>query len=164
MEINKEIKEDLQRFENLIKMINFDYTQFFAGNIKHPPVVHEREANAIIKKYNMHQIINTTLRFKFNNLVARYLTFREKWKRKMLEFEGVKKPSTPPTAKAGSSKSSFKKSYQMELNKLPSHYNKEKIKQIIESKIVEYENQGYKNIDVKIEILNGKPKLKIKPV
>jgi hypothetical protein len=90
MEINKEIKEDLQRFENLIKMINFDYTQFFAGNIKHPPVVHEREANAIIKKYNMHQIINTTLRFKFNKLVARYLTFREKWKRKMLEFEGVK--------------------------------------------------------------------------
>jgi hypothetical protein len=166
MEIN-DIKEDLQRFENLIKMINFDYTQFFAGNIKHPPLVHEREANALIKKYNMHQITNTTLRFKFNNLVARYLTFREKWKRKMMEFEGIKKPSINKTSfsnTSNSKKPSMKISYQNELNKLPEQYNKEKIKQVIENKILEYENKGYKNIDVKIDIVNGKPKLKIKPV
>jgi hypothetical protein len=161
MEIN-EIKDDLQRFENLVKMINFDYTQFFAGNIKHPPLVHEREAKALIRKYNMQQITNTTMRFKFNNLVARYLTFQEKWRRKMMEFEGVKKTSTVKNTVSASSEKK-KILYENELKKLPKSYNREKIKQLIDNKILELENKGYKNINVKIDMIDGKPKLKIGP-
>lgn len=53
---SKEIKDDLDRFENLIKMINFDYERFFAKVLKHPPIVYEREVNKIIAKYNLNQI------------------------------------------------------------------------------------------------------------
>lgn len=165
MEI-KDIKEDLQHFENLVKMINFEYTQFFAGNIKHPPLVHEREVNKMMRKYNLHQITNSTLRFKFNNLVARYLTFKEKWRRKMMEFEGVKKSTTKPMGGTSSSTSAVESpgaSYNSELDKLPSQYNRDKIQMVIESKIDELEKKGYKDIDVKIDIEAGKPKLRIKP-
>jgi len=78
----KEIKDDLERFDNLIKMINFDYERFFAKILKNPPIVYEREINKLINKYNINTIQNVTLRFKFNNLVAKYLTFREKWNKK----------------------------------------------------------------------------------
>lgn len=161
-----DIKDDLQHFENLIKMINFDYTQFFAGNIKHPPLVHEREVNKLMRKYNLHQITNSTMRFKFNNLVARYLTFKEKWRRKMMEFEGHKKTVGKKTgfdSAAAQEKPSKGSGYLDELNKLPTQYNKDKIKMMIESKIDEFQKKGYKDVDVKIDISEGKPKLRIKP-
>jgi hypothetical protein len=162
MEI-KEISDDLRDFENLIKAINFEYSQYFSGNIKHPPIVHERKVNKIIKKYNLHQITNSSLRFKFNNLVARYLTFKEKWRRKMLEFEGVKKPVYEINHFKDESENIKDITYYDELDKLPSSYNRDKILSLIESKKIEFENKGYKNIDVKIDMSTGKPKLKIRP-
>ncbi len=166
MEI-KEISEELQQFENLIKMINFEYNQYFTGNIKHPPIVHERTVNKIIRKYNIHQITNSTLRFKFNNLVAKYLTFKERWRRKMLEFEGVKKSYIKKEIETNTENYDFensnKLSYENELNKLPANYNRKKIISLIESKRIELENKGYKNIEIKIDMSNGKPRLKIRP-
>ncbi|MCX8084800.1 MAG: hypothetical protein N3C60_07775 [Calditerrivibrio sp.] len=163
----KEIKDDLERFENLIKMINFDYERFFAKVLKHPPVVYEREVNKIIAKYNLNQITNTTLRFKFNNLVARYLTFRDKWNKKMLEYEGLKK--TPIEFKKiieEIEKPELQKTYDFsdQLTKLPDHINKAKIQEIILDKIKQYQSNGYNHFDVKIEIEEGKPKLRIKPI
>lgn len=154
----------MQTFENLVKKINFEYTQYFAGNVKHPPLIQEREINKFIRKYNMHQITNSTLRFRFNNLVARHLTFKEKWRRKMMEFEGHKKTLNHAGYSGVVEEKNIKiPSYMEELAKLPAQYSKEKIQSIIESKIIEFEKKGYKNVDVKIDIFEGKPKLRIKP-
>lgn len=155
----KEVKEDLDRFENLIKMINFDYTQFFAGNKKHPPLVYEREVNKLIRKYNINQLTNTTMRFRFNNLVARYITFREKWSRKMMEHEGTKKPPTEKKRVGGQAKPF----YQSELEKIPEKYDKSKVADIIESKVSNLKSRGYKNVDVNIDLKDGKVKLKVRP-
>ncbi len=160
MEI-KEVTDDLQQFENLIKMINFEYSQYFTGNIKNPPIVHERNVNKIIRKYNLQQITNSSLRFKFNNLVARYLTFKERWRRKMLEFEGAKKHFIDK--KTNIEKNTNTVSYEKELDKLPANYNKDKIIEIIETKKMELENKGYKDIAINIDMSTGKPKLKIRP-
>jgi hypothetical protein len=154
----KEVKEDLDRLENLIKMINFDYNQYFAGNKQYPPLVYEREANKLIRKYNITQLTNTTLRFRFNNLVARYVTFREKWKRKMMEFEGVKK-AVPKKVIANKNKPF----YQKELDKIPDKYDKTKVVDLIESKIDNFKSKGYNNVDVNIELNEGKIKLKVRP-
>lgn len=156
---SKEVKEDLDRFENLIKMINFEYTQFFLGNKQHPPLVYEREINKLIKKYNITQLSNTTLRFRFNNLVARYITFREKWSRKMMEHEGTKKP---PTEKQNI-QDKTQPFYQKELDKIPEKYDKSKVVDAIESKIDKLKNNGYDNVYVNIDMKNGKIKLKIRP-
>jgi hypothetical protein len=163
---SKEIKDDLDRFENLIKMINFDYERFFAKVLKHPPIVYEREVNKIIAKYNLNQITNTTLRFRFNNLVARYLTFRDKWNKKMLEFEGVKKrvEEIKKSLDEVSSIQENKPFFSDELQKLPENINKSKIEALILSKIEEFKQKGFDEVDVKIDIENGKPKLKIRPV
>lgn len=163
---SKEIKDDLDRFENLIKMINFDYERFFAKIIKHPPLVYEREVNKIIAKYNLNSINNTTLRFKFNNLVARYLTFRDKWNKKMMEYEGVKKSiisKLDEIKEMVDENVQTKIDYSKELEKLPTNINKDKIAKIIEDKIKEYRSKGIENLDIQINIVDNKPKLIIKP-
>ncbi|MEF3254567.1 MAG: hypothetical protein K6348_03230 [Deferribacterales bacterium] len=163
---SKEIKDDLDRFENLIKMINFDYERFFAKIIKHPPLVYVREVNKIIAKYNLNSINNTTLRFKFNNLVARYLTFRDKWNKKMMEYEGVKKSiisKLDEIKEMVDENVQTKIDYSKELEKLPTNINKDKIAKIIEDKIKEYRSKGIENLDIQINIVDNKPKLIIKP-
>ncbi|MGC8925540.1 MAG: hypothetical protein ACP5LO_05890 [Calditerrivibrio sp.] len=163
---SKEIKDDLDKFENLIKMINFDYERFFAKLLKHPPIVYEREVNKLIAKYNLNQITNTTLRFRFNNLVARYLTFRDKWNKKMLEYEGVKKSAADILKRFEEVKDTDMGGhfFAEELKKLPENINRDKIEALILSKIDEFKQKGYKDIDVKIDIEEGKPKLRIRPI
>ncbi|BAI80110.1 hypothetical protein DEFDS_0629 [Deferribacter desulfuricans SSM1] len=166
MEI-REIQEDLEKFENLIKMYNFEFNNYFLGNMKFPPVVREREINKIIKKYNINQITNPTLRFKFNNLVARFLTYRERWNKKMMELEGVKKS---PVKTLGYLNIESDNGYNVdidnriekELEKLPDSYNKEGIRKMIMKKIETMKKNGVKDIDLKIEHVNGKPKLLIR--
>ncbi|MGA1845939.1 hypothetical protein [Deferribacter abyssi] len=167
MEI-KEIQEDLEKFESLIKSFNFEYSNFFAGNIKHPPIVKEREINKIIRKYNLYQITNPTLRFRFNNLVARFLTYREKWNRKMMEIEGIKRNYIKrgyldDETKTYKMESDTNTKIDKELEKLSDSYNKEKIKQIINKKVKEMQAKGFKDFEIKINIVNGKPKLLIRP-
>lgn len=154
----KSVKEDMERFENLIKMINFEYNQFFAGNKQHPPKIYEREINKLINKYNLNQITNTTLRFKFNNLIARYITFRDKWQKKLREIEDSR--VSTPTGTANKSSAPF---YQNELDKIPDKYDKSKVVDIIESKIQNYRSKGFENVDVNIRLDDGKLKLKVKP-
>ncbi|MBZ4672766.1 MAG: hypothetical protein JG762_996 [Deferribacteraceae bacterium] len=161
MEI-KTIQDDLERFENLIKMINFEYQQYFAGTKRNPPVVYEREVNKLIHKYSLHQIKNSTLRFRFNNLVARFITFREKWNKKMLELEGVKKPKPILLEKEKILENNKTNGYESELDKLPPGFNREKIKNVIEQKLDELKTKGINNVRIEIEIVEGKPKLRIK--
>lgn len=161
MEI-KTIQEDLDRFENLIKMINFEYQQYFAGRKRNTPVVYEREVNKIIHKYSIEQIKNSSLRFKFNNLVARFITFREKWNKKMMEVEGVKKPKPIHLEKEKTLENNKTNSYESELDKLPAGFDREKIKKVIEQKLEELKNRGINNVSIEIEIVDGKPKLRIK--
>jgi hypothetical protein len=158
-----EIQGDLERFENLIKMINFEYNQYFAGNKKNPPIMYEREINKIIHKYNLNQIKNSTLRFKFNNLVARYLTFKDRWNKRMMEHEGAKK--SPAKFFTGKEIQDDKRNiinYEKELSKLPDKYDKNKIKNLIEEKIIDLQSKGFENFKVEIEVVDNKPKLRIK--
>jgi len=164
MEIT-EIKEDLEKFENLIKMYNFEFQNYFLGHMKFPPVVREREINKIIKKYNINQITNATLRFRFNNLVARFLVYREKWNKKLMEQEGVKKPPTKiynKTTYIHDREYDIEKEIEKELAKLPDSYNKEKIKSAIKQKINSLKSKGIEDIEVKIKEVDGKPKLLIR--
>ncbi len=85
----------------------------------------------------------------------------------MLEFEGVKKSYIKKEIETNTENYDFensnKLSYENELNKLPANYNRKKIISLIESKRIELENKGYKNIEIKIDMSNGKPRLKIRP-
>lgn len=159
----KEISEDMDRFENLIKMINFEYNQYFAGNKKNTPIVYEREINKLIRKYNLYQIVNATYRFKFNNLVAKFLTFRDKWNRKMMEFEGAKKVISNSSNPLNDSTNIVNiPSYHKEIDNLPGNIDKRKLKETVDKKVEELKTKGYKNFDVSVEIVEGKLKLRIK--
>lgn len=159
----KEISEDMDRFENLIKMINFEYNQYFAGNKKNPPIVYEREINKLIRKYNLYQIVNTTYRFKFNNLVAKFLTFRDKWNRKMMEFEGAKKVISNSSNPLNDSTNIVNiPSYYNDIDNLPGNIDRSNLKETVDKKVEELKAKGYKNFDVSVEIVEGKLKLRIK--
>lgn len=158
----KEISEDLERFENLIKMINFDYNQYFAGNKKNPPIVHEREVNKLIRKYNLYQITNFAYRFKFNNLVAKFLTFRDKWNRKMMESDGSKKNMQKSSKLTEETENSNIPSYYRDIDKLAGNFDKARLKETVDKKVEELRLKGYQNFDVAVEVVEGKLKLRIK--
>jgi hypothetical protein len=94
--------------------------------------------------------------------VARFITFREKWNKKMLELEGVKKPKPILLEKEKILENNKTNGYESELDKLPPGFNREKIKNVIEQKLDELKTKGINNVRIEIEIVEGKPKLRIK--
>ncbi len=81
MEINeKVVVKDLQRLEQLIDMVNFEYNLYYKGETDNPPTMNENLLKGIINKYRVYQITNPSLRNKYNNLMSKYNSFRSKWK------------------------------------------------------------------------------------
>lgn len=74
-----DITQDLQLLENKIKQAKFEYSQYFLGNRPREPHVVRGEVQKIIAYWSNLPIRNTANRFKFNNLCARFFTFRRQW-------------------------------------------------------------------------------------
>jgi hypothetical protein len=74
-----DIGEDLQLLENKIKQAKFEYNQYFLGNRPREPVIVRGEVQKIIAYWSNLPIRNTANRFRFNNLCARFFTFRRQW-------------------------------------------------------------------------------------
>ncbi|QAR33245.1 hypothetical protein EP073_07470 [Geovibrio thiophilus] len=155
----KTAKEDIERLEKLIIKMKFEYEQYIRGNLKLPPSSVEREINNIVQNYNRKPLTNTSLRFKFNNLTARFLSIRQKIQRDMGIRDGfIKNPyaEAHQDEEAPQDEKLFSK-----LNELPANYDKQKVIAVLNAKINELKSQGYADIDVSLEIENGKPRLRI---
>lgn len=77
--VGKDIDEDLKLLEAKIKQAKFEYEQYFMGNRPREPVIVRGEVQKIIAMWSNLPIRNTANRFKFNNLCARFFTFRRQW-------------------------------------------------------------------------------------
>ncbi|WP_022850061.1 hypothetical protein [Limisalsivibrio acetivorans] len=169
----KKIKEDLDRFEQLMNKMRISYDQFFRGATPTPPNSQEREINRIMQEYNRVKIPNSAMRFRFNNLVAKFVTMRQKWSRQMAEKEGIIK--TPQQRQAEieqekqgisdeeTTKQTSAPAYLKKIEELDGSYNREKVKAAVETKINELKSKGYTDIDVSLKVEDGKPKLRIVP-
>jgi hypothetical protein len=77
--IGTDISQDLQLLENKIKQAKFEYNQYFMGNRPREPQIVRGEVQKIVAYWANLPIRNTANRFRFNNLCARFFTFRRQW-------------------------------------------------------------------------------------
>jgi len=73
------IEEDLQLLDTRLKQLRNEYEQYFLGSRKREPQQLRSEVNKMVQYYTNVRIQNTGQRFKFNNLRARFFTFRRHW-------------------------------------------------------------------------------------
>jgi len=73
------ISEDLIVLDNKIKQLKFEYEQYFMGGRPREPVMLRGDVQKIVTRYSNTGIQNTAMRFKFNNLCARYYALRRQW-------------------------------------------------------------------------------------
>jgi len=87
------IAEDMVVLDNKIKQLKFEYEQYFMGGRPREPVMLRGDVQKIVTRYSNTGIQNTALRFKFNNLCARYYAQRRHWDAVLKQIEeGTYKP------------------------------------------------------------------------
>jgi hypothetical protein len=87
------IAEELQTLDNKLKQAKFEYDQYFLGVRPREPVLVRGEVQKIVTRFSNTGIQNTALRFKFNNLCARYFALRRQWDAVLRQIEeGTYKP------------------------------------------------------------------------
>ncbi len=73
------VEEDLQLLDIKIKQLRNEYEQYFLGSRRREPSLLRGEVTKMVNYYANVPIQNTGYRFKFNNLRARFFSFRRHW-------------------------------------------------------------------------------------
>ena len=77
--LGTDIEEDLMLLDARLKQLRLEYDQYFLGARKREPQLLRGEVQKIVAYYANVPIRNTGHRFKFNNLRARFFSFRRHW-------------------------------------------------------------------------------------
>ena len=72
-------EEDLQLLDIKLKQTRMEYEQYFLGVRKREPQQLRGEVQKMVAIYSNLHLKNTGLRFKFNNLRARFFSFKRHW-------------------------------------------------------------------------------------
>jgi hypothetical protein len=86
-EFGTNTEEDLQVLDAKTKQLRLDYEQYFLGSRPRVPSQLRAEVQKMMAYYANIPIQNTALRFKFNNLRARYFSFRRHWDETVRKIE-----------------------------------------------------------------------------
>jgi hypothetical protein len=76
-------QRDLATLEAELKRLEAEYTMFFGGRLRRPPLETRARVAALITRYDRARITNTGDRFRFTTLQNRYVTLVELWDRGM---------------------------------------------------------------------------------
>jgi len=86
-QLGTDIEEDLLLLDARLKQLRLEYEQYFLGGRKREPQLLRGEVQKIISFYANVPIRNTGHRFKFNNLRARFFSFRRHWEETLRKIE-----------------------------------------------------------------------------
>lgn len=75
------LERDLQRLDTDMRQLELDYTKYFAGQRKRPPVESRARLEALIRRWDRVPIQGSSERFRYNTLQQRYRTFADLWDR-----------------------------------------------------------------------------------
>lgn len=81
------IAEDLLILETRLKELIIAYEQYFMGIEKREPIKLFEEVEKLVRRYATSPINNTMYKHRYNNLVARFNTYRQQWNRIVREIE-----------------------------------------------------------------------------
>jgi hypothetical protein len=80
---SNQLKQDVEIIEKNIRQLDGKYTDFFDGVIALEPKELRAHTETLVRRWSGKPVSNTMLKFKFQNLVQRYRTYKEKWDRKL---------------------------------------------------------------------------------
>lgn len=75
------IKDDIDLLEHKLARLKVEYEQYFQKILKREPLKLRDEVERIVLAYSNKNISNTSLKFRYNSLVARFNTYRQYWTR-----------------------------------------------------------------------------------
>ena len=78
-----EIDQKLSRMEDDIRKLKIDFDIYFNGASKRPPLEARARLEAYIKRISDNRNLTYAQRYLFNTLVARFVSYRELWRRNL---------------------------------------------------------------------------------
>jgi hypothetical protein len=78
-----EVEEQLEKIDDDIRRLKIDFDIYFNGGTKKPPHQQRASLEARIKRMNGNRDLSFANRFKLNNTISRYTSYRELWRRKL---------------------------------------------------------------------------------
>ena len=81
------LKEDLDILDVKINKLKVDYEQYFAKVLKKEPAALRNEIDRIILKYSNQPTTNTSLKFRYSTLTAKYTSYKQFWNRILRRIE-----------------------------------------------------------------------------
>ena len=81
------LKEDLDMLDVKINKLKVDYEQYFAKVLKKEPAALKNEIDRIILKYSNQPTTNTSLKFRYSTLTAKYTSYKQFWNRILRRIE-----------------------------------------------------------------------------
>lgn len=78
-----EIEEQIEKLEDDIRRLKIDFDIYFNGGTRKAPLRQKASLEARIKRINGNRDLSFANRFKLNNLLSRFTSLRELWRRKL---------------------------------------------------------------------------------
>ena len=76
-----EIDQQLARLEDDIRKLKIDFDIYFNGASQRPPLEARARLDAFMKRLSDNRNLTFAQRYLFNTLVARFVSYRELWRR-----------------------------------------------------------------------------------
>ncbi|MBI2413862.1 MAG: hypothetical protein HYV24_11720 [Deltaproteobacteria bacterium] len=74
-------KEDIDLLDSKIARLKVEYEQYFMRVLKREPAKLRDEVDKLVLFYSNKNLTNTSLRFKYNTIVAKYNSYKQYWTR-----------------------------------------------------------------------------------
>ena len=78
-----EVDQQLARMEDDIRKLKVDFDIYFNGGLKRPPLEARARLDALIKRLSDNRNLTYAQRYLLNTLVARFVSYRELWRRNL---------------------------------------------------------------------------------
>ena len=180
------IQEDISFLESSITELVVKYEQYFLGIEKREPLKLSEDIERFIRRYNTAAIVNTMYKFKFNTLVGKFNSYKQYWTRitrlieegkysrdrfKMARHLAEGAPGPPPAElDVKSSENEIEIVFQHYLearkkcNLSTDNISRETMFSVIEKQRETLKSKHHcANVEFRVVIENGAPKLKARP-
>ncbi len=81
LEASVAVDKELARIEDAIRKLKVDFDIFFNGSSKRPPLEARARLESQLKRIADNRTLSYAQRYQLNNLVARFTSYRELWRR-----------------------------------------------------------------------------------
>jgi hypothetical protein len=78
-----DIEEQIERLEDDIRRLKIDFDIYFNGGTRKAPHQQRASLEARIKRINGNRDLSFANRYRLNNIMARYTSLRELWRRRL---------------------------------------------------------------------------------